>query len=180
VTDPLLPGEHYVWVERPSAPPFGRLVTLATPIVLPVPDEAAVPPADAELARRAARLGSGPLLVVTLRRDGGVAVVELRSVGPRGSTLRGMVRLGQSPASGARDLEASVTRALRAMRGELLKQSGGAPARARPPRERWYKNRWLWLGVGVVAGAAAVSPFIFSSDSGASPTDAAVDTGPLK
>ena len=182
VSDPLLPGEHYVWVERPSASPFGRLVTLATAIELPVPEDPAVPPADAELARRAARLGSGPLLVVALRRDGGVAVVEMRSVGPRGSTLRGMVRLGESPASGARDLEASVARALRAMKSELVQRVGGRPGPTGPgPRERWYKNRWLWLGIGVVATAAALSPFVFDSSGAAgSPTDASLDTGALK
>jgi hypothetical protein len=180
VSEPLLPGEHYVWVERPTAAPFARVVTLAVAGEVRVPEDAAVPPSDAELARRAARLGSGPLLAVALRRDGGVAVVELRSIGPRGSALRGLVRLGPSPAASARDLEAAVARALRAMRGELAKD-GTRPDSGGRPRERWYQNRWLWLGVGVVVGAAALSPFVFDSSSGdAVPTAAALDPGPLE
>lgn len=180
VSEPLLPGEHYVWVERPSARPFGRTVTLATALELPVPEDAAAPPADAELARRAARLGSGPLLVVALRRDDGVATVELRSVGARGATLRGILRLGPSPQASARDVGAAVTRALRAMRGELARQ-GGQTATTPPVRERWYKNRWIWLGIGVVATAAALSPFVFdSTDAAGTPSDAALDPGPLK
>lgn len=174
----LLPGEHYLWVDRPSAAPFARVVTLAAPTQVPVPEDAAAPPDDAELARRAARLGSGPLLVVALRRDGGIGLVEMRSVGPHGSTLRGVLRLGPSPEASARDLEAAVARALRGMRGELARAA--RPAGGKPPPERWYKNRWLWLGVGVVVGAAALSPFVFDSSSGDSPTDAALDPSGLK
>ncbi|HEU5056007.1 MAG TPA: hypothetical protein VFU21_05760 [Kofleriaceae bacterium] len=179
VSENLLPGEHYVWVERPAAAPFARVVTLAAATQVAVPEDAARPPGDAELARRAARLGSGPLLAVALRREGGVGLVELRSVGPRGATLRGVLRLGPSPEASARDLERSVLRALRAMRGELARAARPATVTA-PPRERWYKNRWLWLGVGVVATAAALSPFVLSGDGGESPTDAALDPSALK
>jgi hypothetical protein len=179
VSETLLPGEHYVWVERPAAPPFGKVVTLASATAVPVPEDAAAPPNDAELARRAARLASGPLLGVALRRDGGVGVVELRSVGPRGSTLRGMLRLGPSPEASARDLESAVTRALRAMRGEVARGDPKTGATTPPPPERWYKNRWLWLGVGVLAGAAALTPFVFDS-SGDAPINAALDTSGLK
>jgi hypothetical protein len=180
VSESLLPGEHYVWVERPAAAPFAKVVTLAAASELAVPEDAAEPPSDAELARRAARLGSGQMLVVALRRDGGVGVVELRSVGPRGSTLRGVVRLGPSPEAGARDVERQVARALRAMRSELARGAAGG-TRATPPPARWYQSRWLWLGIGVVATAAALSPFVFNSDGGGdSPTDAALDPSGLK
>jgi hypothetical protein len=180
VSEALLPGEHYVWVERPAAAPFARVVTLAAATELAVPEDATRPPNDAELVRRSARLGSGPLLVVALRREGGVGMVELRSVGPRGATLRGVLRLGPSPEAAARDLERAVARALRAMRGELARITRPPASSAAPP-QRWYQNRWLWLGVGVVATAAALSPFVFDSDgSGDSPTDAALDPSGLK
>jgi hypothetical protein len=66
------------------------------------------------------------------------------------------------------------------MRGELAKD-GTRPDSGGRPRERWYQNRWLWLGVGVVVGAAALSPFVFDSSSGdAVPTAAALDPGPLE
>ena len=180
VSESLLPGEHYVWVDRPAAAPFAHVVTLAAATELPVPDDAARPPADAELARRAARLGSGPLLVAALRRDGGVGVVEVRSIGPRGSTLRGVLRLGPSPEASARDLERMVARALRAMRGERARRATPGTGTAAPPPARWYQSRWLWLGIGVVATAAALSPFVLDSGGGGSPTDAALDPSGLK
>jgi len=179
VSENLLPGEHYVWVERPEAAPFARVVTLAAATELKVPDEAAAPPNDAELARRAARLGSGPLLVVALRRDGGIGLVELRSVGLHGSTLRGVLRLGPSPEASARDLEKAVARALRGIRGDLARAAGPVKTTSSPP-ERWYKNRWLWLAAGVVVTAAALSPFVFDSPSSESPTDAALDPSGLQ
>ena len=178
VSETLLPGEHYVWVERPAAAPFARVVTLAAPSELAVPEDAAQPPSDAELARRAARLGSGQILVVALRRDGGVALVEMRSVGRRGATLRGVVRLGASAEAGARDVERQMARALRAMHAELTRGTVGS--KLAPPPARWYQNRWLWLGIGVVATAAALTPFVFDSDGGESPTDAALDPSGLK
>lgn len=178
VSESLLPGEHYVWVERPAAAPFARVVTLSAASELAVPEDAAQPPSDAELARRAARLGSGQVLVVALRRDGGVALVEMRSIGPRGATLRGVVRLGPSPEAGARDVERQMGRALRAMRSELAR--GSVATTTTPPPARWYQSRWLWLGIGVVATAAAFTPFVFDSGGGDSPTDAALDPSGLK
>ncbi len=180
VSESLLPGEHYVWVERPAAAPFARVVTLAAATELAVPEDAAQPPSDAELARRAARLGSGPLLVVALRRDGGIALVEMRSVGPRGSTLRGVVRLGASPEAGARDLERRVLAALRAMRADLVRGGRTGATTTPPAPERWYRSRWLWLGIGVVATAAALTPFVLDSGGGDSPTDAALDPSGLE
>jgi len=180
VSESLPPGEHYVWVERTSAAPFARVVTLAAATQVAVPEDAAAPPSDAELARRAAGLGSGPLLVVALRSDGGTSLVELRSVGRRGATLRGILRLGPSPEASARDLEAAVTRALRSMRFELARRGGKRSPVVVAPAERWYKNRWLWLGFGVVVTAAALSPFVFDSSSGDSPTGAALDPSGLQ
>jgi hypothetical protein len=173
----LRPGEHYLWVERPTAAPYARLVTLSAALALAVPDEAAAPPDDVDLRRRAARLGSGPPLLCALRRDGGVALVELRSIGPRRSAVAGMVRLGPSPAADARDVEAAVTRALARIRARL--DDGGPIGPRKPERARWYQSRWFWLAVGAVGAMTAATPFLLDRGSGPSRTDAALDTGGL-
>jgi hypothetical protein len=155
------------------------VITLSAATRVAIDDEPAVPPDDAELDRRAARLGSGPVLAVALRRDGGVGLVELRSIGPRGATLRGVIRLGPSPEASAADLEAAVTRALRAM-AQVAAPVKRPPAGGGVRAEAWYRNRWVWLAVGVVATAAALSPFVLDGSSENSPTDAALDPSALE
>jgi hypothetical protein len=177
VSERLLPGEHFVWVERPSAPPFARTITLAVPLDLVVPEDAARPPDDGELRRRAARLGAGAPLVVALSRQDGVAVVELRSLEQSGGVMRGAVRLGPSPAAHARDLRQAVAAALRdlpSMPGVV--GLGQAPAARAEP---WYQNKWVWLAAGAVGALLAASPLLLdSSDSTA--IDASLSTGGLQ
>lgn len=175
-TDALLPGEHFVWVERPAAPPFARTVTLATATEIDVPDDAAAPPVDADLVRRATRLGAGAVLLVALRRDGGVALVELRSVGGRRQAMRGVVRLGPSPEADARDLRAEVARALEQVeraRPVITTPAGGETER------RWYHSRWLWVAVGAVSAFAVMTPFLLDTGD-SSRGGAALDTGELE
>lgn len=186
ISEALLPGEHYVWVERPDSPPFARTVTLAVASTLVVPDGAAGPPADAELRRRAARLGAGAALVVAMSRQDGIGTVELRSLEAGGARPRGAVVLGPSPEANARDLRRIATHALReqvaaSRSGAVLLTTGSPPARRDEPR--WYQNRWLWLAAGAAAGALiAASPFLLDSSEQPGPpsNDAALDTGPLE
>jgi len=174
----LQPGEHYIAVERPAAPAFARAITLAGAVTLVVPDDAARAPSEADLRRRALRLGAAAALVVALSRQDGVPVVELRSLERGGAALRGAVRLGPSPAADARDLRQAVDRALGelddagASRADLAGSGPSAP----PPR--WYKNRWLWLAIGAAGALVAVSPFLLDSG-GPSSVEATLPTGAL-
>jgi hypothetical protein len=182
LSESLLPGEHYLWVERPSAPPFARTVTLAAAVTVSVPEDAARPPDDAELRRRAVRLGAGTPLVIALSRQGGVAMAELRSLEPRGALLRGAVRLGPSLEADARDLGQAAGRAL-----EELAAAGVPPGaqltavRPEANERRWYHSRWVWVAVGVAGALVATSPLLFDSSGGAEPRrEAALDPGPLE
>ncbi len=180
-SEALLPGEHYVWVERPEAAPFGRTVTLAAAASLTAPDDAARLPEDAQLRRRAQRLAAGAPLVVALSRQGGIDTVELRSLDPGGAVPRGAVRLGPSPEANARDLRPVVERALSELaaaerdRAELTTTLPGATG-----ERRWYHSRWLWVGVGAAAALVAVSPFLFDSSEPLRTNPAAVDLGSLE
>jgi hypothetical protein len=180
-SESLLPGEHYVWIERPEAAPFGRTVTLATAASLVAPDGAAARPDDAQLRRRAQRLSAGTPLVVALSRQGGIDTVELRSLDPGGAVPRGAVRLGPSPEANASDLRQVVGRALGELaaaargRAELTSSSPGATG-----ERRWYQSRWLWLGVGAAAALVAVSPFLLDSSGSPRTIPAAVDLGSLE
>jgi len=180
LSEPLLRGEHYLWVERPAAPPFTRVVALAAPVALVVPDETVRPPDDAELLRRAARLGAGVPLVVALSRQGGVAMVELRSLERRGGVLRGAVRLGPSPAADARDLRETAARALRELPAARVDASLAAGQTDAPAERRWYKNRWVWLAAGAAAALVAASPFLLDSSGNSSPRYGAANTDPLQ
>jgi hypothetical protein len=184
----LRPGEHYLWVERPEAPPFARTVTLAGQLSLVVPDDAHRLPSDGELRQRAARLAAGTPLVVALSRQGGIDAAELRSLEPDGPRPRGVVRLGPSPEANARDLERSVARELRELRqrGEraaaersraMLVGAGRSPA---SDQRRWYHSRWVWLAVGAAGALLAVSPFLLDSSGGPGANEAALDPGPLE
>jgi hypothetical protein len=105
-------------------------------------------------------------------------MVELRAVDARGSRPGGVVRLGPSPDADARDVGAAVTRALRRAprpRGDTTTRVPPGP----PREERWYQNRWLWLGMGAAAALLAVSPFLIDTGD-ASPAGAALDTGALE
>lgn len=180
-SETLLPGEHYVWVERPEAAPFGRTVTLAAAASLVAPDDAARQPDEAQLRRRAQRLAARTPLVVALSRQGGVDTVELRSLDPGGAVPRGALRLGPSPEANARDLRQLVVAALGELaaaerdRTELTASSPGAIG-----ERRWYHSRWLWLGVGAAAALVAVSPFLLDSSDPLRTNPAAVDLGSLE
>jgi hypothetical protein len=179
VSEQLRPGDHFVWVERPGAPPFAQTVTLAGATRIEVPEDRAQPPDDGELRRRAARLGAGAPLLVAVQRDGGVAVVELRAIRPRTAALVGAIRLGPSPAASAKDLGATVRRELTRLSARDRARDGsdvGPPAAG--PQRRWYHSRWLWLGIGVAAGVAAASPFLLDrSDEPFSPGAFVPDPG---
>ena len=178
VSESLLPGEHYLWVERPSAPPFARTVTLAAAVTVTVPEDAARPPDDSDLRRRAARLGAGTPLVIALSRQDGVAMAELRSLEPRGALLRGAVRLGPSLEADARDLGQAAARALDELAVAPAVQLVASP----PPAEerRWYQSRWMWLAVGAAGALLATSPFLFDSSGDPARREAALDPGPLE
>lgn len=180
VTEALLPGDHFLWVEHPAAPPVGRAFTLSGPLAIDIPDQPSAPPGDSELRRRAARLSAGPPLLVALRRDGGAAIVELRAIGRRGAVLRGAVRLAASPAASAGALEAAVSRELDRL--SAAARAGRAATAAPPPAEarRWYHSRWLWVGVGAAAALLAVSPLLLDSSGEPAPIGAVVDTGALE
>jgi hypothetical protein len=182
VNEALLPGEHYVWVERPEAAPFGRAITLAAPFTLVVPEDAARLPGDGDLRRRAGRLASGTALVVAISRQGGIDAAELRSLDPGATRGRGAVRLGVSPEANARDLGQVVRRAL----GEVAAADRSRPdlVSAGPlPRageRRWYQSRWLWVAVGAAGALIAVTPFLLDSSDGAPGIKGSVTTGPLE
>ena len=181
-SEALLPGEHYVWVERPEAPPFARTVTLAGAASLVAPDDAVRPPDDAQLRRRAQRLGAGTPLVVAISRQGGIDAVELRSLDPGGAVARGAVRLGPSPEANARDLRQVAERALAELvaadrnRAELT----GSIRSGSTGERRWYHSRWLWFAVGAAGALVAVSPFLLDSSDPLPMNSAAVDTGSLE
>ena len=180
-SESLLPGEHYVWVERPEAAPFGRTVTLAAAASVTAPDDAARQPDDAQLRRRAQRLSAGTALVVALSRQGGIDSVELRSLDPGGAVPRGVVRLGPSPEANASDVRQVVARALgelaAAERDRAALTSSGPGAAG---EQRWYHSRWVWLGVGAAAALVAVSPFLLDSSEPLRTNPAAVDLGSLE
>ncbi|HKE16626.1 MAG TPA: hypothetical protein VKB80_17255 [Kofleriaceae bacterium] len=182
VSEALLPGEHYVWVARPEAAPFGRAITLAAPFALVVPDDAARLPVDRELRRRAGRLASGTPLVVALSRQGGIDAAELRSLDPDGTRGRGAVRLGPSPEANARDLGQVVERALREVAAADRSRPDLVAARPSPgtDRRRWYQSRWLWVAVGAAGALIAVTPFLLDSSDGTPGIPGTLDPGPLE
>ena len=144
-----------------------------------MPADAATPPADPALRRRAAQLGAGTPLLVSVRREGGVALVELRSLVRGGARLRGVVRLGTSPAADARAVGQAVTRALDQMIAEARPLVPITPPGRRDTTAHWYQNRWLWLAAGAAGALLAVSPFLLSSSGGSTSMPATIDTGPL-
>jgi hypothetical protein len=181
VAEPVRPGEHYVWVERPSAPPFARTITLSAAASLIVPEDGARPPDDVELRRRAVRLGAGVPLVVALSRQDGVAMAELRSLERSGGVLRGAVRLGPSPEADARDLRQAAARALR----DLVAAGASNPdlvavdQERAPAERRWYQNRWLWFAIGAAGALAVASPFLLDSSDEGRGTEAVLDLDEL-
>lgn len=179
-TESVIPGEHYVWVDRAEGRPFGQTITVSQARTLEVPAQSVQPPSGVDLSRRAARFGAGPPLLIALAHDNGARHIEISSIRADGTSLLDVVRLGPSPVADGQDVARAITSAMATVTRPAEPPVPLVETRVITEKVPWYKNHWLWLGVGAASTLLIVTPFLLDAGDDMPPIGATLDPGPLQ